>query len=568
MACTMNRKSIKFKLIAFTASATFLVLLFCGLLSSFYFLDLLRQQVIRDEQQKLNQAAVRIADIQEEMMKLAQAIAADPEIQKQTAAEAGQDVLDFLSARQRLGSVLSRYLNIRQDSYSAYLITDRTTYFSSGLETDENMGHQEWYRSMKGNGFTGVHEIYENKSRSMNEVISYVMEFYDMRNGTDSLGKIVINVEYDEIRKNLMFGDAVVEHYRLTDESGSLLWSCHSSDREKETERMILISQEIPMQDGWTLTAAVSGHAIIQKLKYIFIFFGVMFLSALILLCLVLFRTVSRVLRPIDLLVEGAREVGNGNLDFAVSIDTEDEFRRLGDTFNTMVGDIRNHMERSVAYEKAAKEMELNRLMLQINPHFIYNTLNSIVYMAQMKENQDIVIFTKAFISLLHDTLNVDKDEMYITLEQELKNVKNYLTLQSYRYTNRFTAVYEIDDSTLSCLVPNVLIQPLAENAVFHGICAKPGRGSLLIKSQLTKDGHVEITVADDGAGMSQEKAENLLKEDIRIRGGMRKIGIANVKERIHYIYGEDYGMVMKSEEGRGTEIVIRIPFLSGTETE
>lgn len=557
----MNRKSIKFKLISFTAATAFTVLLLCGLLSSFYFLDILKRQVVEDERQKLNQAAIQIKDIQKEMILLAQTIAADPLVQKQALEEEGQEVFEFLSARQQLGTVLSKYLNIREGSYSVCVITDKTIYFSSGVNTDEDMKQEKWLKQTKNGEFSGVHEIYENKNNSMAKVVSYVMEFYDMQTGAASLGKIIVNVDYEEIIGKMTFRDDVVKRYSLTDQKGQTIGIFLPAKGSGKKGSISKISQDIPMPDGWMLSAEISDRAIVLKLRYIFVFFGIMFLSALVLLCFGTFHMVRKVLKPIDRLVEGAKQVGDGNFNFAVAVDTEDEFQKLGDTFNDMVEDIKAHIARSVEYEKTAKEMEINRLMLQINPHFIYNTLNSIVYMAQIEDRQDIVTFTKAFISLLHDTLNVDKDNMFITLEQELDNVKNYLILQNFRYANKFTAIYEIEESTLDCLVPNVFIQPLAENAVFHGICAKPGHGVLLIRSVLSDDGHVEISVEDDGAGMSQEKARALLEKDVTIKGGMRKIGIANIKERIHYIYGDDFGMEIKSQEQKGTSITIRIPY-------
>lgn len=561
---SIKKMSIKYKLIIITLLVTFFVLLVCGIFSSLYFFNVLKKQVLQDEKQKLNQSAVQIANIQDEMMKIAKMIAAEPEIQKRITLENQADVFALLSNKVEIANTLSKYLNIRSDSYSVFIITDRTVYFSKGLETEEKVEKEPWYQMMETNGFTGVHEIYRTQTKSKTKVVSYVMSFYDMTSGTRRLGNIVINVNYDEIIKNLQINKSMLKGYWLANHRGDIIWSHEENTntiQKPAPNPQNLIVQENILLDDWSLSAEISNTQILYQLRYIFIFFTLLFLAALLVLVAILWRMMTKVISPISILVKGAKEVGEGNLDCQVVIESGDEFEELGDSFNTMVGDIKNHISACVEYEKTAKEMELNRLMLQINPHFIYNTLNSIVYMAQIKGNQDIVIFSKAFISLLHDTLNVEKDDLFISLKQEMINVNNYLVLQGYRYANKFKVIYHIDENTLTCKVPNVLIQPLVENAVFHGICTKPTNGVITITSSFNKKGNVIITVEDDGVGMPQEKAEELLNESLRIKGGMRKIGIANIKERIQYIYGNDFGIHIESQVDMGTRITIEIPY-------
>ena len=225
-----------------------------------------------------------------------------------------------------------------------------------------------------------------------------------------------------------------------------------------------------------------------------------------------------------------------------------------------MVQDLQNLLEESVEHEKNIREMEINRLMLQINPHFIYNTLNSIVYMAQMKGDTDIVKFANAFISLLQDTLRVEKDSIYISMRQEVKNIRNYLTIQEYRYPDRFQTDYQVDEDVLDCEVPNVLIQPIVENAIFHGLAGKIEPGRLCIEARREEECLV-IRVVDDGIGMSRDKVEELLASDEEIKGKMRTIGVANVSRRIAEIYGDGYGLQIVSEEGVGTRVTVTIPY-------
>ena len=283
------------------------------------------------------------------------------------------------------------------------------------------------------------------------------------------------------------------------------------------------------------------------------------FLAASSLLFLFLYGYIHTITKPIEILHEAALEVGKGDLDVEVNITTSDELAVLGRTFNQMISDIKRRMEESIAYEKATKDLEIDRLMRQINPHFIYNTLNSIVYLAQIQGNKDIVKFSNAFISLLQDTLRVGADDIFTSMKQEIQNVKNYLILQLYRYPDRFTVEYEIEEEVLDCRVPNVLIQPIVENAIFHGVAAKPQQGKMKLTIK-RKGEHIEILVEDDGLGMEPETVKRLLEGESDT-GQTHSIGVSNVKKRIEHIYGNGYGIQIFSKLGEGTKVMLEIPY-------
>ena len=141
-----------------------------------------------------------------------------------------------------------------------------------------------------------------------------------------------------------------------------------------------------------------------------------------------------------------------------------------------------------------------------------------------------------------------------------MKNIRNYLTIQEYRYPDRFQIDYRIAEEVMDCEVPNVLIQPIVENAIFHGLAGKIEPGMLSIEARRERDCLV-IRVADDGIGMSREKVEELLASDEEIKGKMRMIGVANVSKRIAEIYGDGYGLQIVSEEGVGTRVTVTIPY-------
>ena len=231
----------------------------------------------------------------------------------------------------------------------------------------------------------------------------------------------------------------------------------------------------------------------------------------------------------------------------------------MAKAFNKMVVNIQCLMHKSVEHEKQARRMQIENLLLQINPHFIYNTLNSIVYMAKMDGNRQIADFTGAFIALLQSTLNI-RDSVFSTVRDEVRSVENYMNLQKYRYEDKFTFGIDCDEELMDCQILNVMLQPIVENAIFHGIAPKEESGRLAI--QIVREGDtLVIMVKDDGVGMTKENIAEQFKKDYRQKDGVRKLGVSNVRERIREIYGEPYDMTIESELGKGTVVTMTIPF-------
>jgi len=184
----------------------------------------------------------------------------------------------------------------------------------------------------------------------------------------------------------------------------------------------------------------------------------------------------------------------------------------------------------------------------------------SIEYMAKMSGNHQIADFANAFISLLQSTLDV-RDSIYNTVAAELTTVENYLCLQKYRYDDKFTYEIDCDEELKECEILNVMLQPAVENAIFHGIAPKEENGRLKIAIRREGDS-LHVMVADDGIGMSAETLNELTKPDHNPNGGVRKIGVANVRDRIREIFGQPYGLTIESELGIGTRVIMTDPYM------
>lgn len=323
-----------------------------------------------------------------------------------------------------------------------------------------------------------------------------------------------------------------------------------------EEGNICLISDEL--SNGWIMVTEISGHLLHRQILLVEIMIVVAFLIVAFLMLAVLFVNIRKVVRPINRLSVAAEQFGTGNFDVSVGVTTGDEVEILANAFNKMVKDVQRYTEMSVEHEKIIRMSQVDQLLLQINPHFIYNTLNSITYMARMEGNKEIEKFVNAFISLLQNTLRVE-NKIFITLEEELKNVENYLILQKYRYMDKFREEIVCPAELSKYLVPKVILQPVVENAIFHGIAPMEGQGELRIKVEKKED-RLRITVSDNGIGISEDMKDRLFDDKYTVKNGMRRIGIANVSQRIRDICGDRYGVHIESKIGEGTAVIIDLP--------
>lgn len=565
------KRSIRAKLVGFVAISVMIAFILCGVFSSLYFYNVLKEQVVQAEAQKLTQTANQLRYIQEEVDSLARAISVDERIQNTLLKDYDGDAFAMLVSQMDVTEMLSSHLNMKPHFYNAHIIAaDGTVYSSNRYQGAFVLADEGWYTRFKelgkNAGFTEAHSIYVAQKNQTVEAISYVLSFRDMYSGQEVLGDIVVNVDFAQLAYNAQVDRSLLQGYALFNGQGRvILREGQFSDQpvrgtgiEEQSGSIRIVNDG--MLDGWFLVSEVSRTLLLQKLQFVWIFFTVTYIGVMALLILFLYRAIRKLTHPIDQLAQLAAQVGGGDFSARVHIDTGDELSALGDRFNAMTEELDHHLQQAVEYEKTTREMELNRLMLQINPHFIYNTLNSIVYLAQEQGNDDVVTFSRAFISLLQDTLTVEKGGFYTSLGQELRNVRNYLLLQAYRYPDRFDAVYKVSPDTEDCQVPGVLLQPLVENALFHGLFSKEDKGLITISAQREGD-EVVITVTDDGVGMTAETLHRLMHSENELSGRMRTIGVANVQKRIEHAYGEEYALHINSAPDRGTCITINIPY-------
>ncbi len=229
------------------------------------------------------------------------------------------------------------------------------------------------------------------------------------------------------------------------------------------------------------------------------------------------------------------------------------EIEALSDSFGQMVLQIQELMEKVRNEEITLRKTELNALQAQINPHFLYNTLDSIAWMCEVGRTEEAIEMVNALARLFR--ISISKGHELITVEQELKHAECYLKIQKFRYKSQFTYKFQVEESCLGYFCNKITLQPLIENAIVHGLDMSE-KGEILIEV-FEKDQDIIMTVCDNGVGMTQTQCEEILQKDSNQKNG---IGIKNVNDRVKIYFGEQYGVTISSELDEGTKVEIRMP--------
>jgi len=233
-----------------------------------------------------------------------------------------------------------------------------------------------------------------------------------------------------------------------------------------------------------------------------------------------------------------------------------DEIGMLSHSFNRMVKRI-NYLITKVYQEQLLKQQsELKYLMFQINPHFLFNTLETINWMSRIKGVPEVGVLTKMLGDLMREGI---KGKDFIPLAQELDNVEKYATIQKYRYGDKFDIGFDIDETAKPIMVPKFMLQPLVENALVHGLESKVDGGYIRITAR-AGSGVLTVTVQDNGTGMAPDKLEQLIRQLDGPSEESRGIGVSNVHQRIRLHYGAPYGLELRSESGLGTSVTVTLP--------
>jgi two-component system sensor histidine kinase YesM len=264
---------------------------------------------------------------------------------------------------------------------------------------------------------------------------------------------------------------------------------------------------------------------------------------------------------PIQKLHDVTTTITKNDLQALMTGDNVDEITELGMSFNIMIGKIRELLDSKIKEQENLKKAELRALQAQINPHFLYNTLDTIIWMAEDKKTDQVIDIVRALSSFFRISLSKGRD--WITIGEEIERTRSYLTIQKMRYRDIMDYEIEVDEGAADNTTLKLILQPLVENALYHGIKNKRSGGTITVRAKQKDEAEVVLEVEDNGIGFTPEKLAQVQAElsddsgDIRLESGY---GIDNVNKRIKLYYGKQYGLSIRSEYQIGTCVTLVIP--------
>ena len=309
---------------------------------------------------------------------------------------------------------------------------------------------------------------------------------------------------------------------------------------------------------GWKIVGVtpldgMSLNNIKTKLLMVFIIAFVLFI-----LSIINSYISTRITDPIKELEKAVNEIEQGNLEVEVRSAGSYEIQHLGTSIQSMARRIRKLMNDIVAEHESKRRSEFDTLQSQINPHFLYNTLDIIVWMIENEKQSEAVKVVTALARFFR--ISLSKGKSIIPVKDELEHVRNYLMIQHMRYKNKFTYDIEADEDVLELASLKLMLQPLVENAIYHGMEFMDGDGEILVRAWRRED-DLYMSVSDNGLGMTQEQVERLFRASDHTSSGRGSgIGVKNVNERIKLYFGTGYGLEILSEPDEGTTVTAHLP--------
>lgn len=479
-----------------------------------------------------------------------------------------------LQRKKIIENMLSSYVMSYDEVASVYIVADNNVVFEHKKQRqfyDLKMQYKRFVYKWKGS-------IYWHTANKDNGIITASCAINNLKT-QKPMGYILINIEeqyiFDKFNNLMYVEDGEVflmnsegkivshrnkemlgKHVDHLETMSNFDTSTTGFFTETIDGREMYISNSEPLSNGWCLVSFIPSNYYqkeITELRNTILMLAFVVSVIGIALTVLLANSISR---PLIVLSDALSMFGKGDFSVSCDIDSHDEVGKLSQNFNRMVKDI-NRLIDSVFKERILKqEAELKSLQMQINPHFLYNTLETINWMAREKGVKEIGEMVKSLGDLMRATIS-GKD--FVLLSQEEETLKNYLKIQKFRFEEKLNFKIDIPAEFHKYRIPKLIIQPLLENAIVHGIEPKSGPGTVEVRVQ-DQDGDLMIWVIDDGVGVDRESILRILsqEEDVTVEGHTL-IGINNVNRRIKMYYGDEYGLQIQNKQGKGTKVFLRL---------
>ena len=456
---------------------------------------------------------------------------------------------------------------------------------------DPDVTSQDWYKQaveeMENMHFSTPHiqNLFDDGSMRYYWVISLSRAVDLTDNGDSQMGVLLVDMDYSSISRMLQQINASDngQYYYLCDSSGEIIYhprqiqisegiANENNDTESgykdgvydetfEGEHRKVIVNTISYT-GWKLVGVIPYSTFTSGMLNMRYFVGMLMLLTAMML-VVINRVVSvGISRPILRLNDSVREYEAGEKP-EIYIGGSQEIRHLGYSIQKSYEQIDSLMKKIVLEQNERRKSELDALQSQINPHFLYNTLESITWMIEGERNDEAAFMITQLARLFR--ISLSKGRTVITVADELQHARSYMNIQKIRYKNAFSVVFDVDQEVCSCCTVKLILQPILENAINYGVSGMDDCGEIRVTGRL-EDGNVILSVTDNGIGMSEEQVALILTDSSRMHKRGSGVGLVNVNNRIRLLFGGEYGLTVESEPDEGTTVSVRIPAVPYTE--
>ena len=484
----------------------------------------------------------------------------------------------------QLLSQFSTVLSSREDIYNLGILQKNGKALlnegKSRLNTYVDMEKQEWYRRAVENrdsfylSSAHVQHMIQGERPWVITLSRYIPDPMNKEGGV-----LFVDLNYSAIRK--LCDDSSVGkkgYIFILDEDGNIVYHPQQQQlyNELQTEyidevmncqtdvlnmgdgdsaRLYTISRSDTT--GWTVVSCSYISELLKKseeAQIIYMLMAVVLVAIALLISSFMAKSITQPILKLQssmaLIQEGDFRAGN------VEVESRNEIGSLTETFNVMTLRIQELMEQNINEQKAKRKSEMKALQSQINPHFLYNTLDSIIWMAESGKNEEVVLMTASLARLLRQ--NISNEEEEISIFDEVEYCRNYLTIQKMRYKDKLEFRIDVAPEITSCQIIKLVLQPLIENAIYHGLKYKESKGLLeLIGYAAGED--IIFEIRDNGVGMDEETLNHIFERHT-VNYRSNGVGVYNVERRIKLTYGQEYGITYKSRSGEGTVARVCIP--------
>ncbi len=449
---------------------------------------------------------------------------------------------------------------------------DDRIYASSELSLEEkNLLQQDWYQNFRKSGmekgYSGTFSVdyrsADGRGQGKETVFAIAMPYLGPQG---SHGSILLICSLAPLIQTVTYSLEIADiPFLLLDQTpNSLFYSSSQADPQQFGDLKNALQKDEPGRSHIWKTA--NGYLLIEDSRYgdlrlvtettwemllspyrnLIRFTSFVTLMAVLLVFGLLTPGVIQMLKPLRQLSDSMQKVAQGNFTEELKVTSHDEVQELATSFNIMAKQLQEYFIRLQKKEEEKEQLRLNLIVAQISPHFIYNTMNTITYLARKGRIEDVILVNRMLIGILRDRLRISDIHLHCPVSEEIRMIEQYAVIQTYRYGKVFQIVWEVPEELKEALIPKYLIQPLVENALFHGLLPNKEEngnvvgGTIWIKIS-QEENQTIISISDDGRGMSDEQLQKLnemIASDQPIENG-RNIGLRNVATRLRMLYGD-----------------------------